>query len=421
MSGTMRIWPRGSLVDAALRLPSSVESNRGLKVLFVGPRGHGGEEVYVQTLLDNPPRGVEYVDTGSFHGGAPGAPCRITEEVLLNRIVHPWLIPDMGFRSLSLKGHFDLVHVHAHPVRLNNLENTPLVMSEGSSSAVYLQKYIGWDDRAMARGYSRARWVYGCLGIHDRLLNLSRVSRAYVFSQWARDINIRWGADPSKLDVVYPGFPTPAAVERTDRESFTFLFVGTDFERKGGFEVVEAFEAVANRHRHARLVLISANPRVRNPDRSVHSWVPAPRREKILLRLEAMERQGLVERHPLLERSRLYDTIYPKADVFVMPSRAEGFGFTNVEALSFGLPVISSRVGAIPEVVEHGVTGFLVPPGDVSSLATRMERLLADRALARRMGQAARAAFLARFTLEHFRAEVGRIYRAALEGRCAAF
>jgi glycosyltransferase involved in cell wall biosynthesis len=377
--------------------------------------------VYVRTLLDNPPHGVEYVDTGSFHGGAPGASCRIAEEVLLNRLVHPWLIPDMGFRSLSIKTHFDVVHVHAHPVRLNNLGKTPLVMSEGSSSAVYLQEYLGWDDRALARGYSRSRGVYRCLGIHDRLLNLTSVSRAYVFSRWARDINIRWGADPSKLDAVYPGFPTPATVERADREHFTFLFVGTDFERKGGFEVVEAFESVASRHRDARLVLISPDPRVQNPDRAVHAWVPAARRERILARLEAMERQGLVQRHPLLERSILYDAMYPQADAFLMPSRAEGFGFANVEALSFGLPVISSRVGAIPEVIEHGVTGFLVPPGDTSLLATAMERLLADRSLARSMGQAARAAFLARFTLEQFRAELRRVYLAAMAGRCAEF
>jgi glycosyltransferase involved in cell wall biosynthesis len=293
-------------------------------------------------------------------------------------------------------------------------------MSEGSSSAVYLQEYLNWDDRTVARGYSRARWIYKHLGIHDRLLNLSRVSRAYVFSRWARDVNVRWGADPSKLDVVYPGFPTPAPVERANRENFTFLFVGTDFERKGGFEVIEAFESIVACHRDARLVVVSPDPRIQNADRVIHSWVSAAGRERILAKLDAMERQGLVERHPLLARSRLYDTIYPKADAFVMPSRAEGFGFTNVEALSFGLPVISSRVGAIPEVVDHGITGLLIPAGDTSSLAKAMESLVMNRSLTDRMGRAARAAFLARFTQEHFCSEIVRVYKAALEGRCAA-
>jgi glycosyltransferase involved in cell wall biosynthesis len=386
-----------------------------LRVLLVGPHGHGGEDVYVRTLLEHPPPRVEYVSAGSFHVGAEGAPCRIMEEVLLNRLVHPWLIPDMGFRSLVLEGHFDLVHVHAHPIRLAKLGDTPLIMSEGSSSAVYLQDYLNWDDRALARGYARARWVYRHLGIHDRLLNLQRISRAYVFSRWAREINIRWGADPAKVEVVYPGFPTPAPIKKKDGKRFTFVFVGTDFERKGGFEVVEAFEPVVARHPEARLVLVSPDPRERNPDRAIHSWVPASRRSTILGRLEVMERQGQVERHPLQDRARLYGEIYPMADVFVMPSWAEGFGFTNVEALSFGLPVISSRLGSIAEVIDHGVTGVLVPPGDVSAVSLAMELFAADRSLALRMGAAARAAFLARFTLERFQAGVGRVYQEALE------
>ena len=65
---------------------------------------------------------------------------------LLNRLVHPIAIPDMGFRALSLRQRFDLVHVHAHPVSLRGLRGAPLVMSEGSSAAVYVGEYLGWDD-----------------------------------------------------------------------------------------------------------------------------------------------------------------------------------------------------------------------------------------------------------------------------------
>ena len=390
-----------------------------LRVLLVGPSGHGGEEVYVRTLLENPAHGVGYVRTGSFHEGAPGARCRVLEEVLLNRVVHPRMIPDMGFRSFALRERFDLVHVHAHPVRLGGLGRVPLVMSEGSSSAVYLRDYLNWDEDQVARGYARARRTYRILGIHDRLLNLDRVARVYVFSRWARDINVRWGADPAKIDVVYPGWPTPPPVDRVGRETYTFLFVGTDFERKGGFEVIEAFDAVSARHPEARLVLVSHDPRVPHPDRVRHGWVPEARRARALARLAVLEGAGRVVRHPLLPRERLYAELYPAADAFVMPSHAEGFGFTNVEALSFGLPVISARVGAIPEAVVDGRTGRLVAPGDADALAAAMERLATDRSLSTRMGEAARADFLARFTLERFRSEVGRVYREALEGRCA--
>lgn len=370
-------------------------------------------------LLENAPPDIVYTDAGSFHQSAPGARCQVFEEIVLNRIVRRGLgVPNAGFRSLSVTGEFDLAHLHGLPGRLSG-RCLPLVMSEGSSLAVYLQDYLNWSDGRVSIGLRRARHVYRILGLHDRLLNLERVARVFVFSRWARDVNIRWGADPTKIDVVYPGFPTPAPVDRRGRTSFTFLFVGTDFERKGGFEVVEAFDAVAARRPEARLVLVSPDPRERNPDRAIHSWVSAAKREQTLDRLEALERRGVVERHPVQERHQLYDGIYPMADVFVMPSRAEGFGFTNIEAMSFGLPLISSRVGAIAEVIDDGVTGVLVHPGDVPALSSAMERLVADRPLAHRMGEAARAAFLARFTLERFRAEVGRIYREAIESRCA--
>jgi glycosyltransferase involved in cell wall biosynthesis len=387
---------------------------------MVGPRGHGGEEVYVRTLLENPPSGVSYIPAGGFHEGAPGVRCRVLEEVLLNRLVHPLAVPDMGFRAFHLREEFDLLHIHAHPVLLSGLGGTPVVMSEGSSSAVYLQGYLNWDDDRLRRGYARTRRLYRALGIHDRLLNLSRVSRAYVFSSWARSINIRWGAEPAKIDVVYPGFPTPALTPRPDRDEFTFLFVGTDFERKGGFEILEAFAVVSARHPSAKLRIVSHDPRYRNPDRLHHSWVAEAMREKLLSVLASLIAAGRAQWEPLCVRRELYERVYPGADAFVMPSHAEGFGFTNVEALSFAVPVISSTVGAIPEAVQDGITGLLVAPGDVDALIQAMERLLTDPPLASRLGAAGRADFLTRFTLDHFQRDVGRVYRRALEQPCPA-
>jgi len=391
-----------------------------VRVLLVGPRGHGGEEVYVDTLAGQGPRGVEYVRAGGFHQGAPGAPCRVLQEVLLNRTLHRLTVPDIGFRAFRLRERFDLVHVHAHPVRLSGLARTPLVMSEGSSSAVYLRDYLNWDEERLGRGYARARRLYRACGVHDRLLNLDRVDRAYVFSHWAREVNLRWGADPAKLDVVYPGFPTPALPERSGRDTFTFLFVGTDFERKGGVELVEAFAELCAAEPAARLLLVSSDPAVPNPDAAIHSWVSPERRARVLETLAALEAAGRLERHALAPRAVLYETFYPRADAFVMPSHAEGFGFTNVEAASFGLPVVSSTAGAIPEAVRDGTTGLLVPPGDAGALNAALARLIREPGLAARLGAAGRQDFLARFTLERFQAEVGRVYRAASEHRCAA-
>lgn len=87
-------------------------------------------------------------------------------------------------------------------------------------------------------------------------------------------------------------------------------------------------------------------------------------------------------------------------DVFVHPSRWEGFGLVFLEAMAAGVPVVATRVSAIPEIVEHGRTGLLVPVDDAAALADAVSRLLADREWARAMGQAGRERVLREFTVE---------------------
>jgi glycosyltransferase involved in cell wall biosynthesis len=384
-----------------------------IRALLVAPTGGGGEGVYYEALRRWPPDGVAYSVAGGFHDGAPGAPCGVAREVLLNQVVHRLAIPDMGFRALRLTGRFDLVHVHAHPVSLSRRDGTPLVMSEGSSAAVYLGDYLGWDEARLRRGLRRARRLYRVLGIADRLLTLERATAAYVFSEWARRVNLRWGADPSKLRVIAPGFPDPGVVTRPEGDTFTFLFVGGDFERKGGFELVEAFEMVHRERPTARLLLMGSDPAARNPDREVHSWVSASRRQRALETLAGLEARGVARTAAWAGRDAL-DESFSSADAFVMPTHAEGFGFTNVEAMSFGLPVITSTAGPARELVADGRTGVLVPPGDVEALREAMVKMVDDRAGGRAMGAAGREEYLARFTSERFRAELGALYREVL-------
>jgi len=74
----------------------------------------------------------------------------------------------------------------------------------------------------------------------------------------------------------------------------------------------------------------------------------------------------------------------------VLPSRAEGLGRVNVEAMARARPVVASAVGGIPELVDDGHTGRLVPPEDVTALADALVEVLQDREMARAMGQEAR-------------------------------
>ena len=78
---------------------------------------------------------------------------------------------------------------------------------------------------------------------------------------------------------------------------------------------------------------------------------------------------------------------YSEADIFVLPSRYEPFGIVFAEAMSFGLPIVATRVGGIPELVEDGENGFLVTPGDVDSLADAVDKLASNAELRGRFGR----------------------------------
>ncbi len=85
------------------------------------------------------------------------------------------------------------------------------------------------------------------------------------------------------------------------------------------------------------------------------------------------------------------------SDVFAFPSLYEALGIALVEAAACGLPAVASRTGGIVDVVEDGRSGLLVPPGDQAALAAALARVVADHALSRGMGEAARAIARSRF------------------------
>jgi glycosyltransferase involved in cell wall biosynthesis len=91
---------------------------------------------------------------------------------------------------------------------------------------------------------------------------------------------------------------------------------------------------------------------------------------------------------------------YAMADVVAVPSLAEGFGLTAVEALAAARPLVATDAGALPEILEHGRTALLVPAGDECALAAALDRLLTETALARELATAGRAEYERHYTIE---------------------
>jgi glycosyltransferase involved in cell wall biosynthesis len=104
-------------------------------------------------------------------------------------------------------------------------------------------------------------------------------------------------------------------------------------------------------------------------------------------------------------------------DALLLPSRNEGTPVSAIETLAAARPVVASRVGGLPDVVEDGVDGYLVPVGDVAAAAARLALLAEDPELRNRMGQAGRERVLARYRVPRLVEDVDRLYRALLAAK----
>lgn len=136
------------------------------------------------------------------------------------------------------------------------------------------------------------------------------------------------------------------------------VFIGKGFTGKGGWVLLEAFNLVKEAVPDATLVVIG---------------------DKIKAGREDVKVTGILDQATVAHELK-------NASLFVMPSLKEAFGIAFLDAMSFGLPCIGTNVGAIPEIIDDGTTGFIVEPGNSKQLADRMVNVLTDPILASTMG-----------------------------------
>ena len=189
-------------------------------------------------------------------------------------------------------------------------------------------------------------------------------SAIMAWSEWTADsLRGDYGVPAERISVLHPGLDIrPFAVERTPPEPgrpLRLLFVGNGVERKG-LDVLRL--ALDRMQAPAELDIVTGDQVVPGPGVRVHRGLdPASA--------------------PLVSR-------LAQADVFVLPSRADVFPWAILEAMAAGLPVVTTAVGAVPEIV--GDTGVLVPADDPSALAGELDRLAADHPRLDDLGRRAR-------------------------------
>ena len=156
----------------------------------------------------------------------------------------------------------------------------------------------------------------------------------------------------------------------------TILFVGNLVPGKGVDVLIESFAHISGEFDQAKLVLIG-KAEDKNYEKTLTMKSNQPALENRITFLGHLPQSQLV--HHMAE-----------ASVLVIPSLSEGLGRVVFEAMACRTPVIGSRVGGIPEMIQGGTTGFLVPPGDVSALTGKLKWILEHSQKARTMGDCAR-------------------------------
>ncbi len=202
-----------------------------------------------------------------------------------------------------------------------------------------------------------------------------------------------------KLHIIHCGVDPARYGQRPAREDATphMVFIGRLAGVKGVPVLFDALDRLRDRDGGFRVTLVGDGP------------------ERAALEAEAQAR-GLAE-HIAFTGYLSQDAVagvLDQADLLVLPSFAEGVPVTLMEAMAARLPVVTTLVGGIPELVEDGVSGYLVPPGNPDALAGRLEALLADPALRDRMGEAGRAKVVAEFDMDREAARFETLFSAYL-------
>jgi len=311
---------------------------------------------------------------------------------------HAGLLAARRIRALEKLGlHFDVLHFHTQPcayASLKRMGRTPSIVSIDATQGL----------ASLEATSLLERWTYRPNMVHDGLV--FRQARAIIAtSKWAADDLARsYPTCADKLNVMpYPiklnRFDPSWISERYQRAEaspnmpMTFLFIGGDFVRKGGPELLSAWRQ-GRFSTSARLVLVSGYD---------FSKIDLP--------------PGVTVRTGISAYTNAWYDLWREADVFIMPTHGEAFGMVFQEASAAGLPSIGTRLNAIPEIVDHGISGLLIEPGHVYQLVVAMRTLADSIALRRRMGRAARAKMERQARPEDYSHKLCQMIRKVASGR----
>lgn len=268
-------------------------------------------------------------------------------------------------RHLRHEGHLDGLFVHTQvPAMLmpDQLRRIPSVVSLDATPMQY-------DELGEHYGHASGSDLAERAKHRLHRLCFSQARRLVTWSEWTkRGLVDAYGVEPEKIVVIAPGvdYERWAAEGRSgpeinyDDTAVRVLFVGGDLVRKGGDTLVDAVRGLRASGADIELDMVTHAPLPSSDGIRIHN--------------------GLGPNSPALI------DLYRRADVFCLPTLGDCLPMVLSEAGAMGLPLVSTDVGAIREIVRPGETGLLVPPSDVSSLGRALRHLVEEPDLRRSLG-----------------------------------
>jgi glycosyltransferase involved in cell wall biosynthesis len=267
---------------------------------------------------------------------------------------------------------YDLVHIH---------------LSYGAS---FYRKYIFFIIATLARKKtlihlhgSKFEQFYCDAPIIIKKLISSMFNQAdciLVLSKYWQDFAQSITSNP-KVHILFNGAFPRDEIQQRGHKDFTITFMGRLGERKGVYDLIDAFEVLHKEFMNTRLLLCG--------DGDIDNI-------KRIIRRKGLQNTVKV---PGWVSGDEKDKTYCQTDLFVLPSYHEGLPGAILEAMSYGLPVISTEVGGIPEAVQDGINGALIRAGDVPALIGSMKDIIQDQEKRTKMGQASRQHILKTFNI----------------------
>lgn len=283
---------------------------------------------------------------------------------------------------LIRKGQYRIVHTHGYFAGVIGrvsafLARTPIIIAHVHTTGQHLSPRNLWIDNKLSL-------------ISDCIICCSRSVKEFVVK--CEKVKVE------KVKVVYNGVVTPKCdpldLEKNAAKNhrIQIVIVASLVINKGHKYLIEAISKLLQKDRDVNLVIVGDGPQ----RESLKNYA------KKLNISRNIQFEGVIHNvHDVLKKS----------DIFVLPSiNREGLGISIIEAMSLGLPVIGSNIGGIPELIEDGVNGFIVPPRDSNALAEKLEVLIQDKDMRYRMGKKARQCFENGFNVVKMIRSIEKIY-----------